>query len=188
YLRLFTSGRKQGATISEGQFVAGLSEHFGLHTKERLQGLMVIVRDLLVIDMAKLVRLQICMELDDTWAWVAPRLEKQHVTTTSALKATEDAPVAGEGALAIPAPVVEEDMHEIQGELGEQREILDSMAHDFSRFYTWPVVVLSQMMSQARVRYTSYADFQILYVRRNRRRTNDASTSTAQQDKQQLDP
>ncbi|GKA03267.1 hypothetical protein Tco_0676048 [Tanacetum coccineum] len=40
YLRLFSSGRKQGAMISEGQFVARLAEHFGLLTEERLQGLM----------------------------------------------------------------------------------------------------------------------------------------------------
>nr|GEU40390.1 retrovirus-related Pol polyprotein from transposon opus [Tanacetum cinerariifolium] len=40
YLRFFASGRKQGAMISG------------------------------VIDMSKLVRLQLCVELDDTWAWV----------------------------------------------------------------------------------------------------------------------
>ncbi|GJV15132.1 hypothetical protein Tco_1360455 [Tanacetum coccineum] len=36
YLRLFASGMKQGAMISEGQFVARLAEHFGLLTEERL--------------------------------------------------------------------------------------------------------------------------------------------------------
>ncbi|GJX03550.1 hypothetical protein Tco_0189466, partial [Tanacetum coccineum] len=68
--------------------------------------------------------------------------------------AAEDAPVADEGAPAVLAPVqepqlpppiarlartmaqrlsrVEEDVHEIRGALGEQREILDSMARDFS--------------------------------------------------------
>ncbi|GKF78570.1 hypothetical protein Tco_0234138, partial [Tanacetum coccineum] len=70
YLRLFASGRKHGAMISDSQFVARLAEHFGLLIEERLQGLTVIVRDLPVIDMAELVRLQICVELDDTWAWV----------------------------------------------------------------------------------------------------------------------
>ncbi|GKB31230.1 hypothetical protein Tco_0870631 [Tanacetum coccineum] len=35
------------------------------------KGLKVIVQDLPVIDMTELVRLQICLELDDTWAWVA---------------------------------------------------------------------------------------------------------------------
>ncbi|GKF52012.1 hypothetical protein Tco_0148479 [Tanacetum coccineum] len=63
YLRLFASGRKQGAMISNGQFVARLAKHYGLLTEERLQGLTVIVRDLPVIDMAELVRLQICVEL-----------------------------------------------------------------------------------------------------------------------------
>ncbi|GJU96620.1 hypothetical protein Tco_1321376 [Tanacetum coccineum] len=37
YLRLFALGRKQGAMISRGQFVARLAEHFGLLTEERLQ-------------------------------------------------------------------------------------------------------------------------------------------------------
>ncbi|GJY53370.1 hypothetical protein Tco_0445034 [Tanacetum coccineum] len=36
YLRLFASGRDQGAMISGGQFVAHLADHFGLLTKERL--------------------------------------------------------------------------------------------------------------------------------------------------------
>ncbi|GJS00289.1 putative reverse transcriptase domain-containing protein [Tanacetum coccineum] len=36
YLRRFASGRKQGAMIFEGQFIARLAEHFGLLTKERL--------------------------------------------------------------------------------------------------------------------------------------------------------
>ncbi|GJS37273.1 hypothetical protein Tco_0535655 [Tanacetum coccineum] len=36
YLRLLALGRKQGAMISDGQFVSCLAEHFGLLTKERL--------------------------------------------------------------------------------------------------------------------------------------------------------
>ncbi|GKA02540.1 hypothetical protein Tco_0675205, partial [Tanacetum coccineum] len=54
YLRMFASGRKRGAMISRGQFVACLAEHFGLLIEERLQGLTVIVRDLHMIDMAEL--------------------------------------------------------------------------------------------------------------------------------------
>ncbi|GJW17633.1 hypothetical protein Tco_0025069 [Tanacetum coccineum] len=93
----------------------------------------------------------------------------QYVVAAGAPEAAENALVADEGALAVP-----EDVHEIRGALGEQREVLDSMAHDFSRFSTWTVVGLSHMMSQAGVRYTSYADFQIPYVRRTRRGTADA--------------
>ncbi|GJX48010.1 hypothetical protein Tco_0273200 [Tanacetum coccineum] len=71
YLRLFAARRKSGAHISGGQFVARLAEHFGLLTVKILQGLTVIAPTLSVIDMAELVRLQICEEIDDTWAWVA---------------------------------------------------------------------------------------------------------------------
>ncbi|GKA09818.1 hypothetical protein Tco_0689251 [Tanacetum coccineum] len=41
YLRRFAAGRKSGALISGRQFVARLAKHFGLLTKERLQGLTV---------------------------------------------------------------------------------------------------------------------------------------------------
>ncbi|GJR60884.1 hypothetical protein Tco_1503046 [Tanacetum coccineum] len=81
---------------------------------------------------------------------------EQEVAIDGAPEAAEDAPVADEGAPAIPAL--------IRRALGEQREMLDSMACDFSRFSTWTVVGLSQMMSQAGFRYTSYADFQIPYI------------------------
>ncbi|GKD55177.1 hypothetical protein Tco_1288564 [Tanacetum coccineum] len=116
YLRLFASGRKQGAMIFRGQFI--------------------------------------CMELNDTWAWVAPGPEKQPNVVASAPEAAKDAHVDDEGAAGVPAPVqapqlpppvagpartkaqrfsrVEEDVHEIRGALDEQREILDSMARDFS--------------------------------------------------------
>ncbi|GJU05827.1 hypothetical protein Tco_1122257 [Tanacetum coccineum] len=109
YLRLFASGWKQGAMISG---------------------------DLPVIDMADLVRLQICIELDDTKAWVAPGPERQPNAATGAPEAAEDAPIADEGASAVPALVqapqplppaarpartmaqrlarVEEDVHEIR--------------------------------------------------------------------------
>ncbi|GKB96668.1 hypothetical protein Tco_0982805 [Tanacetum coccineum] len=105
YLRIFALRRKHGVLISGGQFVAHLAEHFGLLTKERLQGLKVIVRDLLVIDMAEMVRLHICEELIDTWAWVAPGPERQPDAAVGALKVTKGVPDVDEGAQAISAPV-----------------------------------------------------------------------------------
>ncbi|GKC62750.1 hypothetical protein Tco_1095348 [Tanacetum coccineum] len=78
YLRLFASRRKQGAMIPGG---------------------------LLVIDKAKLVRLQICIELDDTWSWVALGQERQLDATVGAPEAVEDAPIADKGALAVLAPI-----------------------------------------------------------------------------------
>ncbi|GKA78048.1 hypothetical protein Tco_0784585, partial [Tanacetum coccineum] len=70
YLRRFVVERKSEALISGGQFVARLAEHFGLLIEERLQGLTVTTPTLPIIDMTELVRLQICVEFRDTWAWV----------------------------------------------------------------------------------------------------------------------
>ncbi|GKF41865.1 hypothetical protein Tco_0125207 [Tanacetum coccineum] len=76
---------------------------------------------------------------------------------------------------------LEEDVHRIQGALGEQIEVLDSMAYDFSRFTTWTVTRLSRMMDPAGVRYMSYSDYHIPYVRRTGHRTDNANTSTPYQ-------
>nr|GEX96896.1 hypothetical protein [Tanacetum cinerariifolium] len=48
------------------------------------KGLTIIALALLVIDMAELVRLQICEQLDDTWAWVALGPERQLDAAASA--------------------------------------------------------------------------------------------------------
>ncbi|GKC15380.1 hypothetical protein Tco_1012162 [Tanacetum coccineum] len=101
----------------------------------------------------------------------APGPERQQVVAAGALEVVEGAADVDEGDQAVLEPVqapqppetgpartmeqrlarLEEDVHGIRGALGEQRE--------------------------ARVRYTSYSDYHIPYVRRTRRRTDDASTS-----------
>ncbi|GJT79306.1 hypothetical protein Tco_1053648 [Tanacetum coccineum] len=105
YLRLFAAKRKSGAHISGGQFVARLAEHFGLLTADILGGLTVIAPELPVIDMAELVRLQICVELDDTWAWVSMGLERQPDTAAGAPANAKDASIIDEGDQAVLAPV-----------------------------------------------------------------------------------
>ncbi|GKF88121.1 hypothetical protein Tco_0258998 [Tanacetum coccineum] len=72
---MFSSRRKRGAMIFEGQFVARLAEHFGLFTKQRLQGLT---------------------------AWVATRLERQPDDAAGTLEVTEGAHDVDEGAQAVP--------------------------------------------------------------------------------------
>ncbi|GJT35178.1 hypothetical protein Tco_0925597 [Tanacetum coccineum] len=62
-----------------------------------LARLTVIAPELQIIDMAELVRLQICMEVDDTWAWVALGLERQSDAAAGAPEAAEDAPAVDEG-------------------------------------------------------------------------------------------
>ncbi|GJU99890.1 hypothetical protein Tco_1329161 [Tanacetum coccineum] len=105
YLRLFAAGRKSGALIFGGQFMARLAEHFRLLTEERLRGLTVIAPALLVIDMAKLVRLQIYEQIDNTWAWIAMGSERQLDAAAGTLEAIKDAHVVDEGGQAISAPV-----------------------------------------------------------------------------------
>ncbi|GJY04610.1 hypothetical protein Tco_0370550 [Tanacetum coccineum] len=174
--------RKQGAMIFGGQFIARLAKHFGLLNEERLQGLTVIVRDLLVIDMAELARLQICEELVDTWAWVAPGPERQPDVAAGAL-------VDAEGALDIDEARVEEEVHEIRGALGEQREVMDAMARDLSRFTVWATGGISQLLDYVGATYVWYFETHVPYQRcRVRQRTKDASNSAAPLNEDQPDP
>ncbi|GJW48647.1 hypothetical protein Tco_0080293 [Tanacetum coccineum] len=184
YFRLFAAGRKNGAHISGGQFVARLAEHFGLLTAEILGGLT---------------------------AWVAMRPERQPDAAAGALDDAEDAPIVDEGGQADLAPeqapqqppppppahartmphrmsILEENMHEIRRGLTEQREVIDAMARNFSRFNTWVTTGLGRMMDKTGVDYTPYAQTYVSYQRRVRQRTGEASTSAAQQDLQQPDP
>ncbi|GJU20306.1 hypothetical protein Tco_1153648 [Tanacetum coccineum] len=82
---------------------------------------------------------------------------------------------------------LEEDVCEIRGALTEQREVIDAMSHDFSRLCTRTTTILARMMDKACVTYTSYSQTPREYTRHVRRRTDGASTSTAQQDPQQPD-
>ncbi|GJY65469.1 hypothetical protein Tco_0467707 [Tanacetum coccineum] len=138
YLRLFADGRKSEAHIFGGQFVARLAEQFRLLAAEILGELTVITPKLLVIDMAE-----------------------HPVATVGAPAVTEDAPIIDEGGQANPAPEqapqLEEDVHEICRGLTEQREVIDAMAHDFSRFSTWVTTGLGRMKDRAGVAYTPYA-------------------------------
>ncbi|GKE00050.1 hypothetical protein Tco_1388033 [Tanacetum coccineum] len=75
YLFRHAEGRKQGARMSSGYFVARLAEHFGLITEESLRGLIV----------------------------VAPGLERHQVIATKAAQADQKIP--NEGVQADPIPV-----------------------------------------------------------------------------------
>nr|GEZ83597.1 hypothetical protein [Tanacetum cinerariifolium] len=119
-----------------------------LLTEERLQGLTVTTYAL-PIDMTELVLLQIYVKFRETWAWVPAGHARQEGDAGGVAKEALVAPKGGdedeEMPHAVPPPPrtygerlarIEEDVHEIHGALGRQREVLDSMAHDFSRFKT----------------------------------------------------
>ncbi|GJV13251.1 reverse transcriptase domain-containing protein [Tanacetum coccineum] len=190
--------RQLGAMISGGQYVAGLAEHFGLLTEERLQGLTVISPALPIINMAELVRLQLCIELGDTWAWVPTGPARQEGCAGGVAEEAPVAPEGGDGDEEIPQAVpppprtqgeridrLEEEVHGVREALQGQREVMDSMARDFSRFSTLTVTSLARMMDRAGVPYTRYSESPVEYERLTKRRTDEPSTSTAPQ---QLDP
>ncbi|GJR84584.1 hypothetical protein Tco_0155369 [Tanacetum coccineum] len=162
YLRRFAAGRKSGDHISCGQFVARLPEHFGLLTAEILKGLMVIAPKLPVIDMAELVRLQICMQIDETWAWVAMGPERQPDATASAPRVAQDAPAVDEGDQANLAPMqapqqpppptpttartmpqrlgrLEEEVQGLRRDVGSLCGLVERSMTDQGRFYTWMI-------------------------------------------------
>nr|GEV76115.1 hypothetical protein [Tanacetum cinerariifolium] len=115
----------------------------------RSQGLMVIDPALLVTDMTELVRLRIYAKFRDTWAWVPAGPSRQE---GNARGVTEEASVAPGGGdedeempQAVPLPPrtqnkriarLDEEVHGMQEALQDQREVLDNMASDFSRFTT----------------------------------------------------
>ncbi|GKD47563.1 hypothetical protein Tco_1276539, partial [Tanacetum coccineum] len=76
---------------------------------------------------------------------------------------------------------LEEEVHGMREALQGQRVVLDSMAHDFSRFTTWTVTSLAQLMDRAGVPYTIYSELPVEYQRCTKQRTDGASTSTAPQ-------
>ncbi|GKE68451.1 hypothetical protein Tco_1526523 [Tanacetum coccineum] len=105
YLFKHVEWRKSGARLSVEHFIGRLATHFGLVSDEGLRGLSVITRELPMIDLHELVRINIYKRLNDTWAWVAPGLERQSVATAGAPKATRDAPAVDEGDPADLAPM-----------------------------------------------------------------------------------
>ncbi|GKG61280.1 hypothetical protein Tco_0619005, partial [Tanacetum coccineum] len=62
--------------------------------------------------------------------------------------------------------------------LDGQREVIDTMARDLSRFTTWATDGLSHLLDAARAPYTRYSETHVPYMRRRvQQRTKEANTS-----------
>ncbi|GJU95148.1 hypothetical protein Tco_1319904 [Tanacetum coccineum] len=105
YLSRYAKGSKNGARLSVGYFIGRLTAYFGLVSDEGLRGLSVITRELPMIDLHELVRLNIYERLGDMWAWVSPGSERQPGVVAGTPEAARDAPAVDEGAPADPAPM-----------------------------------------------------------------------------------
>ncbi|GKE58464.1 hypothetical protein Tco_1497649 [Tanacetum coccineum] len=144
YLFRYAEGRKSGSRLFGGHFIGCLAAHFGLVSDEGLRGLLVITRELPMIDLHEFVRLNICERLGDMWAWVALGPKRQADAVVGAPKAAGDAPAVDEGASADPTPMqapqlphadlrtmpqrivrLKEEVHELQGSIVGLHEDVD---------------------------------------------------------------
>ncbi|GJS22893.1 hypothetical protein Tco_0451525 [Tanacetum coccineum] len=144
YLRRFDAGRKSGAHISGGQFVGRMAQHFRLLTAKILRGLIVVTPELQMIDMAELVRLHICMQLDDTWALMAMGLERQPDVAAGAPADVED------------ACRLKEDVQGLRRDVGSLRRLVERSMIDQGTFSTWMITCMTQLIDASGLTYQAF--------------------------------
>ncbi|GJZ90856.1 hypothetical protein Tco_0662783 [Tanacetum coccineum] len=158
YLFRHAEGRKSGARLLGGHFIGRLAMHFGLVSDEGLRGLQVVTRELSLIDLHELGRLNIFSRFGDTLAWVAPGPERQQVYAAGSHEVDEADPAVDEGAQDVLAPVqappppppapqpwtmsqrierVEEEMRDLRHDVVGLQGVVESFTTDQSRVSTW---------------------------------------------------
>ncbi|GJU67348.1 hypothetical protein Tco_1253607 [Tanacetum coccineum] len=152
YFFKHAEGRKNGARLSGGYFIGRLAARFRL-----------------------LSRLNICKRVGDTWAWVAPRPERQTDVAAGAPRAAEDALAVNKGAQADsalmqapqPPPTaprtmpqriarLEEEVHELRQSIVGLRRDVDRSTTDQGRFTTWMVSCMTQLMDASGRTYQAF--------------------------------
>nr|GEU57535.1 hypothetical protein [Tanacetum cinerariifolium] len=134
-------------------------------TDDGMRGLSIVTRELPLIDMGELVKLNICMEVGDDWAWdYAPEIER-----------------------------LEEEIQGLRQDVRSLRGIVERSMMDQGRFSTWMVSCMTQLMKASRRTYQAFdqtfrGSYPVVFERHSRCRIDNASTSIAQHDKQQQDP
>ncbi|GJR77548.1 hypothetical protein Tco_0089913 [Tanacetum coccineum] len=104
----------------------------------------------------ELVRLQICEELNDTWAWVAQRPERQPGVAAGAPEIAEGAPDVVKGDQVILAPVQAPQPPPAARTISQR---------DFSRFTVWVAGGISQLFDSAGATYIRYSKTHVPYQR-----------------------
>ncbi|GJT62459.1 hypothetical protein Tco_1005992 [Tanacetum coccineum] len=148
------AGRSQApekVTVTDLFYLRGMDvgSHFGLLTAKILGGLTVVAPEPQMIDMAALVRLQIYVQLDDTWDWVAMGPERQQDTTAGALAIAEDALAIDEGDQAVSAPGLCRDVGSFCG-------LVERSITDQGRFFTWMMTCMTQLMDASGLTYHAF--------------------------------
>nr|GEZ41339.1 reverse transcriptase domain-containing protein [Tanacetum cinerariifolium] len=144
-----------------------------------LLGMTVITPTLPVTHIAKLVRLQIYVEIDDTWAWVAMGPERQPDVAADAPAVAEDAPAVDKSDQVVPASVhapqqppppppvavrtipqrlgrLEEDVQGQRRDVGSLHGLLERSMTDQGRFSTWMISCMAQLMDASGLTYQAF--------------------------------
>ncbi|GJU89946.1 hypothetical protein Tco_1302369 [Tanacetum coccineum] len=187
YLFRHAEGRKSGARLSGGHFIGHLAMHFGLVSDEGLRGLQVVTRELPLIDLHELGRINIYTRYGDTWAWVAQGPERQQAAATGAHEANKAGLAAEEVTPEIPAPAQAPPPPPPAPQtqtMSQRIERVEEEIHDLRR----DVLMDASGLTYQAFDRTLVGSSQIPYQRHVRPRTGDASTSAAPHTDAQLNP
>ncbi|GKC54338.1 hypothetical protein Tco_1077083 [Tanacetum coccineum] len=214
HLRRHAEGRKSRARLSGGHFIGRLAMHFGLVSDEGLRGMQVVTRELLLIDLHELRRLNIYKRYSETWTWVALGPERKQGVPAGAHEADKAGQATKEVAPEIPAPAhvpsppppalqpctmsqsierVEEEVHHLRCDVTGLRGVVESFTTEQSKVSTWLISCMTQLMDASGQTYqpfdsTLVGSSQLSFRRRVRPRTSDASTFVAPHTDAQPDP
>ncbi|GJZ35354.1 hypothetical protein Tco_0581171 [Tanacetum coccineum] len=183
YLFRHAEGRKSGVRLLGGHFIRRLAHHFGLVSDDGLRGLSVVTRELPLIDMGELVKLNIYIEIGDDWAWAVP----------APIHAPPPPPPAAGRTMPQRLGRLEEEVQGLCQDVRSLRGLVERSMTDQGRFSTWMVSCMTQLMEASGRTYQAFdgtfrGSCPEVFERRTRHRIDGSSTSTVQQGEQQPDP
>ncbi|GKE19559.1 hypothetical protein Tco_1427136, partial [Tanacetum coccineum] len=187
YLFRHVEGRKSGARLSGRHFIRHLAMHFGLISSEGLRGLQVVTRELPLIDLHELGRLNICTRFGDTWASVTHEPMDQRGTPPPPPPAPQPRTMSQR------IERIEEEVHDLQRDAVGLRGVVESFTTEQSRVSTWLITCMTQLMDASGQTYqpfenTLVGSSRLSFQRRVRPRTGDASTFATPHTDAQPDP
>ncbi|GJR19896.1 hypothetical protein Tco_0968423 [Tanacetum coccineum] len=146
YLFRHAEGRKSSARLSGGYFIGRLAHHFGLVSDDGLRGLSVVTRELPLIDMGDLVKLNIYMEVGDYWAWAVP----------IPIHAPPSPPPAEGRTMPLRLGRLEEEIQGLRQDVRSLRGLMERSMTDQGRFSTWMINCMTQLMEASGRTYLAF--------------------------------
>nr|GEX48158.1 hypothetical protein [Tanacetum cinerariifolium] len=105
----------------------------------RLRGLFVVTRKLRLIDMGKFVKLNICREIGNDWAWSAQAVP-------APIHAPPSPPLAVGRTMPQRLGRFEEEIQGVRQDVRSLRGLLERSMIDLGRFFTWMISCMTQLM------------------------------------------